>query len=398
MVTDPLVRNGGESPRPRTFGPYGASVTEIGVTTRAGECATPYCARTPAWPSVRRSLTWCQRCLAGLAATRGYTPVEPLSGPRARWLLRHNACGVVRHTNLASVRRAEPVCPHCRWTAWATTAREDVRRFWAPGLTAAVAAGDTAGAHELAEAFVTRYVWPAERVREVFASVDADLIDEPADGDGLDPLSWACGRCGWVDATPPERMLGEASASWLVCHACDQQRLHHDPAPLARYFSTRGLILLSTVAADRSVAYDATCARCGAQRRVSVQTLTSGAPACLRCDGQHLDPAAPHRVYLFAFDALQAVKVGLTHCADDTRLRQHTAAGGRLLGCVQVTDRAAAALLERVVLERYAASPAHGVASAHFPQGGWTECWDAAAGVPDLAALAGELGVLVASG
>lgn len=29
-------------------------------------CATPGCARESAWPGLRRSLTWCQECLAKL--------------------------------------------------------------------------------------------------------------------------------------------------------------------------------------------------------------------------------------------------------------------------------------------------------------------------------------------
>jgi hypothetical protein len=115
-------------------------------------------------------------------------------------------------------------------------------------------------------------VWSAVRIRAVFESADAELQVEPEDGDGLDPLPWRCRKCGWIDAMPAERMMGEAQSSWLVCHACNQQRLKHDPTPLSRYYLLRGLRLVSAVAKDRIGAYDAECTRCGTPRRVSVTT------------------------------------------------------------------------------------------------------------------------------
>lgn len=353
-------------------------------------CATPGCDGEPQWPSIRRSQTWCAACLAGFAHARGYSTEHTLTEPKQRWLLTHQACGRQRHSNLATVRKAEPVCPYCKWTAWAASGRADVLPKYAAAIVSAARAGDLAAASQYAQAYAHHYVWQPERTREVFSSVDAALLDEPVDGDGLDPLGWSCMRCGYIDATPPERMLGQASASWVVCHACNQQRLHQDPAPLVRYFSTRGLALVSTSAADRSVAYDAVCQRCGSARRVSVSTLTSGAPPCLRCDGQHLDPAAPHRVYLFHFPALRAYKVGITHCADDSRLRAHAARGGDLVEVVTVADRSAAVVLERVVLDRFRLWPAE-VHVGHFPQGGWTECWSTAAGRPALADVLADL-------
>jgi hypothetical protein len=349
-------------------------------------CATAGCDRTPQWPSVRRSLTWCEPCLAALAQARGYTPAEPLTGPKQRWLLTHDACGKARHSNLATVRKTGPVCPTCKGRENATWVRAEVMPTFAMAILRAIAVGDLEAAREYAGAFAHRYAWTAERIRELFASIDADLLDDAIEGDGLDPLSWRCQLCGNVDASAPERLLGAEHASWMPCRACDQQRLRHDPAALRRYFSTRGLELLSSPAADRSVAYDARCSRCGTGRRVSVMTLTSGSPPCLRCDGQHLDPSAPHRVYLFAFPLLSAYKIGITHCEDDSRLRAHLAQGGQLLESVTVPDRAAAVMLERLVLDRFRRWPAD-VHAGHFPQGGWTECWDARAGHPSLADL-----------
>lgn len=234
-------------------------------------------------------------------------------------------------------------------------------------------------------------MWPVQRTRAVFDAVDAELLGDPGDGDGLTPLAWRCRCCGYLDATPAERMEGQARSSWLVCHACNMQRLHQSPQPLVRYYSTRGLRLLSSPAKDRGVPYDAICERCGTRRRVSVMTLTSGSPPCLRCDGHSLDPEAPHRVYLFAFDALTAYKVGITHCADDSRLRAHRGIGGALQEVVTMPDRATAVVLERLVLDRYRAAPAMSVSAHHFPHGGWTECWDMRAGHPSLAALAATL-------
>lgn len=357
------------------------------MVTRAEQsrdrCSTPDCLREPVWPSVRRSKTWCQECLSALARSRGYEPEEPLREPTQRWLLRHLSCSGLRHSNLTTVRKAEPVCPHCRWTRWAEQIRPSVADT-ARKMVAALLAGDASTFVALADFYDHRYVWPAERVAAVFDSADAELLVEPADGDGLTPLPWRCRRCGYIDALPAERMQGESQASWLVCHACNLERLHRSPQPLHRYSSLRGLKLVSTPAKDRHVAYDASCVRCGTPRRVSVMTLTSGAPPCLRCDGQRLDPTAPHRVYLFAFTDLAAYKVGITHCADDLRLIAHQRIGGQLLEIVTLPNRATAVVAERMVLDRYRHAAAPAATTECFPQGGWTECWAMSAGHPDL--------------
>lgn len=53
---------------------------------------------------------------------------------------------------------------------------------------------------------------------------------------------------------------------------------------------------------------------------------------------------------------------------------------------VTVTDRAAAVMLERLVLDEFRRWPAD-VHAGHFPQGGWTECWHQQAGHPSLVDL-----------
>lgn len=346
-------------------------------------CATPGCVRPPAWPSVRRSLTWCQPCLTDLAAARGYVPLEPLGGPKERWLLRHEACGRTRHSNLAAVRKSEPVCPHCRWTAWAQTTRAAVVPAYRSAISRALAAGDLRAAREYAAAYLRAYVWPAERTSELFGAAGARLLETPVDGDGLDPYPWECVACGYRDAHPPERMRLETKGSWLVCRSCDQQRLHHTPGVVAAWFANRNLRVVGEPQPGRDTVQQVECTRCGRPRQASVTQLAGGAVPCAACDGQRLDASAPHRVYLFAFPHLMAYKVGITHCVDDARLAAHARAGGELLDIVEVPDRMAAFLMERRVLDRYAPWPAE-VTADHFPHGGWTECWQMTAGRPAL--------------
>lgn len=132
---------------------------------------------------------------------------------------------------------------------------------------------------------------------------------------------------------------------------------------------------------------EARCLRCGSDRIVSWSALSAGMPPCIRCDGRRLDPAAPHRVYLFLFPHLGAhgvYKVGITHCVDDRRLTQHRRVNGELLSLVTVRDRAAAFAIEASVLMKYQPIGPVAVGPADLPYGGATECWDAIAGYPDL--------------
>jgi hypothetical protein len=99
-------------------------------------------------------------------------------------------------------------------------------------------------------------------------------------------------------------------------------------------------------------------------------------------------------VYLVHFPHLGDVgvyKVGITHCADDDRLKVHQRAGGVVLHTVQVRDRASALALERRILEHYLPAAEVSFSPDLLPHSGATECWSAHAGYPDLADAAAAL-------
>lgn len=178
--------------------------------------------------------------------------------------------------------------------------------------------------------------------------------------------------------------------SWMPCGFCNAERFKPTAEMVEARFHDLGLTLVSGWHGDPTVGLEATCHRCSSPRIVTWENLGSGAPPCLRCDGRRLDPDAPHRVYLIAFDRLGprgVYKVGITHCADDRRLAQHATAGGRLLQVVEVQDRATALAMEAAVLRRYQPQAPALIAASDLPQGGATECWDSIAGYPDLALL-----------
>lgn len=326
-------------------------------------CATPGCERTPAWPSVRRSKTWCQPCLADLCKARGYEPAEPLTGRKDRWLITHLACGHSRHSNLDSVRKDVPVCWHCRaGVGW------DGRDYLRTPRTTPIP---------------DSYYQPT---RDLFASLGAILLEDPRDADAGGPLDWKCAKCGYISAHTPSDLKKTSAQSWFPCHQCDQARLRGD-RPVILYYSQRGLDLITTPAKDWAQAYDATCRRCGTLRRVSARALSGGTPPCLNCDGLNMEPSAPHRVYLFHFPALGVLKVGLTNAADHSRLRAHIAHGGLLLEVITVRNRAAAFQIERTILDQFRGWPAW-MTETEFPQGGFTECWAEGGGTVGLASTA----------
>lgn len=333
-------------------------------------CATAGCHGTPAWPSVRRSKTWCQPCLTAMARVRGYEPAAPLTGRKDRWLITHIACGHARHSNLTSVRDAAPVCWHCRSNVG----------VWEAGKTyLRTLPSPTSPPTRLPDSH-------AQPIRDLFASLDAVLLEDPADGHIGRVLDWECARCGYISAHSAAGLRETSRQSWYACHQCNQERLR-GPQPVILYYSQRGLDLISNPARDEGTAYDARCRRCGTVRRVSASTLASGGRPCLNCDGLQMDPRAPHRVYLFHFPGRGVMKAGITNAADDSRLRAHTAGGGRLLELLTVRNRAAALLIERTVLDQFRGWPT-AMTDEQFPQGGFTECWDERGGVPSLAGTA----------
>lgn len=204
---------------------------------------------------------------------------------------------------------------------------------------------------------------------------------------GDHPVNVECITCGGAQTDSLFGFSEGVRLSWLPCTFCNAQRFKPTAEMVYDRFATLGLTLVSAWTGDPTAALDATCSRCRTRRVVSWLALASGAPPCLRCDGRRLDPAAPHRVYLFSFPRLGpngVFKVGITHCADDRRLAQHTAVGGRLVQVVEVADRASAFAIEATVLRKFQPQAPVSVTAADLPYGGSTECWDALAGYPDL--------------
>ena len=80
-------------------------------------------------------------------------------------------------------------------------------------------------------------------------------------------------------------------------------------------------------------------------------------------------------------------KIGITHCANDNRLRDHTRNGGLMLHTVQVPDRATALHSERLILNHYQPMAPVSLRRDLLPQGGAIECWSAPIGYPDLLAI-----------
>lgn len=119
----------------------------------------------------------------------------------------------------------------------------------------------------------------------------------------------------------------------------------------------------------------AECLECGTLRAVSYRRIVDGtASLCWACTFG-IRPNEPHRVYLIRVPRLGVYKVGLTHARHDRRLFDHELEGGIVVDTVTVTDRAAARVLERRILDEYAPWRAAEVGPTEFPQGGWTETW-----------------------
>ncbi|MGF9648906.1 hypothetical protein AAIH32_13075 [Pseudarthrobacter oxydans] len=106
--------------------------------------------------------------------------------------------------------------------------------------------------------------------------------------------------------------------------------------------------------------------------------------SCPLCAGR--DPQAEHRVYVFYFDHLKALKVGVTHCLNDKRLNQHRAAGGQLRQIITVPSYQQALAVERKALT-LVTNFRLPYSQQEFPQGGWTECWSITAPPLDLTAI-----------
>jgi hypothetical protein len=280
--------------------------------------------------------------------------------PRDRFRVRHSPCESITDVSLPMLRNGW-VCRFCKLTNL------------------------TAGGW-----LQSRTIWSLDRQDQLLLVAGftalAPLMDN-APGDH--PVNVECNECGGAQSDSLFGFSEGVRLSWLPCTFCNHARFKPTHDRIRARFEDLGLDLVSEWTGDPKATLEATCRRCGTERRVSWATIAT-APPCLRCDGRRLDPEAPHRVYLFKFPRLGAhgvFKVGITHCVDDRRLAQHVGAGGELVQIVAVADRASAFAIERTVLERFRPLGPVTVSASDLPQGGASECWDAFAGYPALALL-----------
>ena len=278
---------------------------------------------------------------------------------RARFRVRHEPCGAVTDISLPMLRRGW-VCRMCKLGGLRA-------RGWIQGPG----------------------VWSLDRQEQLLTVAAFRPLSPLVDNCYADyPLNVECEHCEGAQTDSLFGISEGVRLSWLPCTFCNTDRFKPDEATIRERFLTLGMEVLSPWTGDPGAALEARCQRCGTDRLVSWTTLAT-APPCLRCDGRRLDPEAPHRVYLFEFAHLGdrgVYKVGITHSVDDRRLAQHRAAGGRLIQVVDVPDRAFAFAIESAVLRRFQSAAPASVGPADLPYGGATECWDALAGYPDLAA------------
>ncbi|ACU37521.1 hypothetical protein [Actinosynnema mirum] len=229
--------------------------------------------------------------------------------------------------------------------------------------------------------------WSVARQEQLLLAANMRSLLPLGDADGDEPVNYECLECGGAAA---DHIFGIAEGlrlSWLPCAHCDAARFKPTTTRISARLDVLGLRLLQDYSGDPGEALKSVCRRCDTARSVSWTAICAGAPPCLRCDGARLNPSAPHRVYLFHFPDLGEAgvyKVGITHCANDNRLRDHTRNGGLLLGVAQVADRATALHVERLILDHYQALAPVSLRRDLLPQGGATECWAAHIGFPDL--------------
>ena len=321
------------------------------------QCSTATCSNTSRWPRPRRRLGFCDDCLTKFANQHSATMLTLADDPRGRFRVCHDLCGSVIDVSLPMLRNGW-VCRMCKLTAM--TASGWLQR---------------------------RDVWSLDRQEQLLVVAGftplAPLVDNaPADW----PVNVQCTECGGAQTDSLFGLSEGVRLSWLPCTFCNQARFKPSDERIRTRFQELGLDLVSEWTGDPKATLEATCRRCGTERRVSWNTIATAAP-CLRCDGRRLDPEAPHRVYLFKFPNLSAhgvIKVGITHCVDDRRLHQHIAAGGEFIQIVEVPDRATAFAIETRVLGRFQPIGPVAVSASDLPQGGASECWDAFVGYPDL--------------
>ncbi len=277
-----------------------------------GACSTPGCGNESRWPRRNRGLGFCDPCLTRLVQACDATVVRLGNGPRDRFRTRHNPCGAVVDVSLAMVRRGGWVCQMCKWLQLGPRYR-------------AMHAG--------------RGDWPVALQEQLLAAAGMRSLLPLGDADGLEPVNVECLQCGGAQADKLDGISEGLRLSWLPCAHCNAARFQPTTETIGARFDALGLRLLDEFDGDPGRPLQAECRRCGAPRAVAWAAISSGSPPCLRCDGARLDPDAPHRVYLVSFPHLGDVgvyKVGITHCADDGRLKVHQRAGGVVVETVRV--------------------------------------------------------------
>lgn len=337
-------------------------------------CTHQGCSALGRWPVLPRGKTWCDAHLDAMVAACGATALRLGEGPSELFRTRHDACGAVVDVTLPMIRRGGWTCQWCR---------------------RALNAARTA---ELP--FTVRDSQPCSvgEQEAVLAAAGMKSLSPLGLQTWGEPLNVECLECGSAQADSVLGISEGVRLSWLPCQRCNAQRFALTTAKIAERMERAGLRLASEWTGDKSAHLQAECRRCGLSRSLSWQSLASGSPPCLRCDSVALDPTQPHRVYLIAFARLGPAgvyKVGITHSVHDRRLRDHMEAGGQLLATITVADRAGALTVERRVLTAYLPRAAADVPPAALPRGGYTECWDALAGFPDLTSVASSAGVRV---
>lgn len=337
------------------------SVHTVTVTT---QCGAPRCGRESRWPRRNRTVGFCDECLTALTAACNATVVGLGDHARDRFRTRHNPCGAVVDVSLSMLRRGGWTCQMYKWI--------------------------DLGPRNRALGAVTAQ-WPVARQEQLLRAASMRSLLPLGDADGEEPINYECLECGGAAADSVFGIAEGLRLSWLPCAHCNAARFKPTTTTIASRLHELGLRLLQDYTGDPGKPLQAVCHRCDTPRAVSWTSICSGAPPCLRCDGARLNPTAPHRVYLMHFPHLGdagVYKIGITHCANDSRLRDHARNGGLLLHTVQVPDRATALHIERLILNHYQPIAPVSLRRDLLPQGGATESWSAHIGYPDLLAIA----------
>jgi len=205
-------------------------------------------------------------------------------------------------------------------------------------------------------------------------------------GDEFTPVGCLCPRCGETLVTIPER-IDERRPDWYSCVRCMNVANRAAGEAADEVYRRAGMRLLGKVR-GRWTPMSVECLGCGYLRHVTyTDTLNGTGPACWTCT-HGIRPDEPHRVYLFRFPALGALKIGITHNRHDRHLIEHSVNGGVLVATEVVPDRATALSVEAWVLATRRQWLRTSVGPHDFPQGGWTEAWSETDSPPvDLAEI-----------